>query len=146
MNVSQLLKKLVVIVDIEIVIALLPEMFRFADEPSRDALLERLDRVGEGAALRLAEQQMNVLGHDDVSEDAHFVSTPDTFQRGRKCLLRFGRVEERASLITGEGNEVRTLRLVETLESPSHVGRLDGRVIPPKRKLRLSGVPSVTLV
>ena len=55
MNVSQLLKKLVVIADIEIVIALLPEMFRLADEPSRDALLERLDRIGEGAALRLAE-------------------------------------------------------------------------------------------
>jgi hypothetical protein len=56
MNVSQLLKELVVIADIEIVIALQPEMFRLADEPSRDALLERLDRIGESAALRLAEK------------------------------------------------------------------------------------------
>ena len=89
---------------------------------------------------------MNVFGHDDVSEDAQFASTPDSFQRGNKCILRLGRVEERASLITGEGNEVRTLRLVETLESPGHVGRLDGGVIPLKRKPRLSGAPSVTLV
>ncbi len=46
MNVSQFLKKLVVIADIEIVIALLQEMVRLTDEPSRDALLERLDRFG----------------------------------------------------------------------------------------------------
>ena len=120
---------------------MLPQETRLADEPSRDALLERLDRIGEGAALRLAEQQMNVLGHDDVPEDTQFVSTPDSFQRGHKYLLRFGRVEERAPLIAGEGNEVRTLRLVETLESPSHVGSLDGEVIPLKRKPRLSGAP-----
>jgi hypothetical protein len=89
---------------------------------------------------------MDVLGHDDVSEDAQFVSTPDSFQRGYKCILRLGRVEERASLITGEGNEVRTLRLVETLESPGHVSRLDGGVIPLNRRPRLCGVPSVRLV
>lgn len=63
------------------------------------------------------EQQMDVLGHDDVSEDAQFVSAHDSFQRRHKCFLRLGRVEERASLITGEVYEVRTLRLVETLES-----------------------------
>ena len=73
---------------------MLPQETRLADEPSRDALLERLDRIGEGAALRLAEQQMDVLGHHDVSEDAQFASTPDSFQRGHNVFFASGELRK----------------------------------------------------
>lgn len=90
MNIAQLFDKLTVIPNIEIVITLLPEVFLFADQPARDALLERLDRVGECGTLRLAQQQVNVLGHDHIGEDAQFVSTPDSFKGGHDDVLRLG--------------------------------------------------------
>ena len=36
------------------------------------ALLERLERDGQGLALGFAQQQMNVVRHDDISIDAKF--------------------------------------------------------------------------
>ena len=54
MNVSQLLKKLVVIADIEIVIALQPEMFRLADEPSETPCLTILTSIRIGEWCRVA--------------------------------------------------------------------------------------------
>ena len=69
-NISQLLHKLVIVPDIEIVITLLPEVFCFADQSPRDTLLERFDGMGERVAMRFAEQQVNVLRHDDIAEDA----------------------------------------------------------------------------
>lgn len=68
-------------------------MVRFADQVTRDSLLERLDRNREGTALRLAEQKVNVLGHDDVSEDSQIVGTPDPFKRGYEDVLNFGWVQ-----------------------------------------------------
>ncbi len=82
MNIAQLLAKLIVIANIKIVITLLPKMLRSADQPTRDSLLERLDRISELAVLRLAEQQMNVLGHDDISEHPQAVNMSDSFKRG----------------------------------------------------------------
>ena len=70
MNIAQLLDKFVVLPDIEIVIAFLPEVLGLADEPAGDSLLEGLNRNGERIAMGLAKQQVDVLGHDDVSEDS----------------------------------------------------------------------------
>jgi len=47
MNVAQLFHKLRVISNIEIVIPLLPEMLRVANQPSRYSLLQRLQRIAE---------------------------------------------------------------------------------------------------
>ncbi len=55
MNVAQLLHKLPVISNIEIVVPLLPEMIRIANQTPRYSLLQRLQRIGQGVLLRLAE-------------------------------------------------------------------------------------------
>ena len=47
MNVAKLLHELAVIADIEIVIALLPEVLGLADQSPRNSLLEGLDDIRE---------------------------------------------------------------------------------------------------
>ena len=79
MNVPQLLEKLIVGPDIEIVVSLLPEMRSLADQPPRHTLLQRLDRIRERVAFRLTHEQMNMLGHDHVPIHAESVSAPDAF-------------------------------------------------------------------
>jgi GT2 family glycosyltransferase len=91
MNVAQLFRKLRVISNVEIVVPFLLEVIRVADQTSRYSLLQRLQRIGQrvffrfaehgwpiqarfwlewGSSIsghilwRLAEQQVNMLGHD----------------------------------------------------------------------------------
>ena len=79
MNVAQLLYKLRVISNVEIVVPLLPEMLfptqakiglewatHFWKQPPRYSLLQQLQRIGQRIFVRLAEQQVDVLRHDHV--------------------------------------------------------------------------------
>jgi len=66
MNVTQLLQKLRVISNVEIVIPLLPEMIRIANQTPRYSLLQRLQRIGQRILFRFAEQQVNMLWRDYV--------------------------------------------------------------------------------
>ncbi len=56
MNVAQLLHKLRVISNVEIVVPLLPEMLRIANQAPRYSLLQRLQRIGQRILLRFAQQ------------------------------------------------------------------------------------------
>ncbi len=90
MNVVELLYKLRMIANVEIVVALLPEMVGVSDQTPRHSLLQRFEGVGERALLLetrdiptqaktglewgtvdcgLAEEKVNVLGHHDVCVD-----------------------------------------------------------------------------
>jgi hypothetical protein len=51
MNVTQLLHKLRVISNVEIVVPLLPEMLRIANQTPRYSLLQRLQRTGQRIQL-----------------------------------------------------------------------------------------------
>jgi len=84
---------------------------------------------------------MDVFGHDDVSEDPQAISAPDTLERGDKGIFCMGRVQERSTAITGEGDEMRVSGLVEALESSRHAVRLLCGPIPLKPKPGLSGAP-----
>jgi len=90
MNVVQLLDKLIVIANVEIVVALLPEMLSLANQSARDSLLQRLDRVGESVLPRFAKQQVNVFGHDHISVDAKFEAEAHS-PRARPQRLAWGR-------------------------------------------------------
>ena len=56
MNIAQLFYKLRVISNVEIVVPLLPEMIRFANQTPRYSLLQRLQRIGQRILLWFAEQ------------------------------------------------------------------------------------------
>lgn len=81
MNVAQLLHKLTVVPYIEIVVALLPEVFGVADKLSRNALLQRLDRDIQLPNLGLRNEQVNMLGHHNVAVDPKPVLAPYSLQR-----------------------------------------------------------------
>ena len=71
----------------------------------------------ERGAFRFAEQQVNVLGHDDVPE------TKNPYQRrarSRVCSKTSACVrvrQQRPPMMTAEGYEVETACLLEALES-----------------------------
>jgi hypothetical protein len=55
MNIAQLFLELLLTVNIKVVVALLPESRRVADQPAGHALLQRLDCNGECFAWRFAQ-------------------------------------------------------------------------------------------
>lgn len=55
MDVPQLLQKLRVVSDVEIVVSLLPEMLFIAEQAPRYSLLQRLQRIGQRGWLGLAD-------------------------------------------------------------------------------------------
>ena len=79
MNVAQLLHKLLIIADIEIVVPLLPEMLGIANQTPRYSLLQRLEGIGQRVLLRFAEQQVNMLGHDYIAINVECVTAPHPF-------------------------------------------------------------------
>src|SRR5258708_1944199 len=107
MNVAQLLHKLRIISNVEIVVPLLPEMLRFANQAPGYSLLQRLQRIGQrvlsqsaehgwpiqavfwlewGSSIAgrillwFAEQEMNMLRHDYVSVNVESVTPPHPLQ------------------------------------------------------------------
>jgi hypothetical protein len=56
-------------------------------------LFQRLQRISKTAALGFADQNMNVLGHNDVAVDAKSETAPDSFNRLFKNSLRCDCVE-----------------------------------------------------
>src|SRR5438552_12953485 len=58
--------KLRTISNVEIVVPLLPEMIRIANQTPRYSLLQRLQRIGQRILLRFAEQEVNMLRHDYI--------------------------------------------------------------------------------
>ncbi len=74
MNVAQLLHKLRVISNVEIVVPFLPEMLGIANQAPRYFLLQRLQRIGQRIPLRFAEQEVDMLRHDCVSVNAESVT------------------------------------------------------------------------
>jgi len=80
MNVAQLFHKLRVISNIEIVVPLLPEMLRIANQTPRYALLQRFQRIGQHIPLRFAEQQVHMLRHDYIPVNLEPETLPDALQ------------------------------------------------------------------
>jgi len=64
MNIAELLHKLRVFSNVEIVVPLLPEMLDIAYQTPRYSLLQRLQRIGQRIQSRFAEQEVYMLRHD----------------------------------------------------------------------------------
>ena len=78
-HVLQLLDPLVVGEDVEIVVAGLPE--RTFREASGDGDLQGLQGFRQEIVGRFADEQVNVLRHDDVAEDFESVMAAGTLER-----------------------------------------------------------------
>jgi hypothetical protein len=72
-----------------------------------------------GSLLRLADQQVNLFGHDHIAERAH----SETASEALKCRFNgthLGTTERWTAMIAAEGNEVALAGFVEAPQSPGH--------------------------
>jgi len=87
----------------------------FAEEIFSD-----LHGVGDRAAAGLRDQQVNMLRHDHKSIDLHAIKDPCALQRTDKQISKGWIGEVRKPVVTGEGDEVRRMRITETIQSSWH--------------------------
>jgi hypothetical protein len=162
MNVMELLYKLRMIANVEIIIALLPEVIGFSDQTPRHALLQRLQSIGERALLRfaesvrvptqakirlewatvgvrLADEKMNVLGHDNIAIDAKAECDAHAFESVFKdSAAGIGR-EQTAAMVTTKRYEMALPGVVITLQAPRHETSVAFPTAPLKPKPGLNG-------
>ena len=120
MNVAQLLNKLIVCPNVEIVISLLPEMRGLSNQPPRYALFQRLDRIGKRAAVRLAQKQMHMVGHDNVGVDTKIKAASDSLKSSLENTLCRRIAKIVSPMPTGERDKVRLSRGVKAFQPCRH--------------------------
>src|ERR1035438_10156537 len=112
-HVPQLLHPLPLVMHIEIIVPPLPEPDCSARlQFSRCLLLQNLQGYRQRGAHRLANQQMNVLGHQYVACDDHPVSPPHPFKLPLEDLVSPGSAQQRFPSITTEGEKVEATRFL----------------------------------
>src|SRR5271157_1448208 len=118
-NVAQLLDALALRPHVEIVIASLPEVCPVTNQTAGNRLLDGLHGAGQRSVLRLADQQMHVLGHDHVTDEIEVVSPSALFQRDFKQMHRTWTCQQRLTLVATEGDEVKLACFLIALQSAS---------------------------
>lgn len=114
MDIPTLLHELFIVPDIEIVIALLPEMLGGADQASRHALLQRFEGIGKKGALGFAHQQVDVLGHDYICVNAEPEIASDALQCSLEDSLGGVGHKQGSSAITGKSDEMTVTGLLKS--------------------------------
>ena len=71
---------------------------------------------------------MNVFGHYYIANYLEPIAPPGLFERSLKYILRVVWVEEGLAARASERDEVETVRLLKSDESPRHGTRLSPRV------------------
>jgi len=120
-HVAELLGAFLLRPDIEVVVALLPEMFVGTDKSSGDRLLKRLNRCSQCAASRLAHKQMHVFRHDDISRDKELITEPRSFESNLEEVSATMKAEQRLAPVAAEGDEVEVTCVLVALETPWHL-------------------------
>ena len=87
-------------------------------------MFQHLQDDSEVAALRLAEQQVEVLGHDDVAGDVEAVPSANLFESEFEDVPGVRSGQQRGAVIATTGDEVEAVRLLESLECPGNGGRI----------------------
>jgi len=121
MHVFRLFNGLVVGEHVEIIITPLPELgLRGGFESARCGLLQDLKDDCERRFPRLAGEQVNVFGHEDISGDDEAVTLANGLQFALEGGVGLLDVQERESSITTEGNEVKLTGLLVTGQVSGH--------------------------
>jgi len=89
-DIAKLFEALVFGVDVEVVVAGLPEGFAGAFEESGGLWFEDSEGGGEVGFGGFGEEEVDVLGHEDAGVDVEVVGLPGLFQDGFEGLFGFG--------------------------------------------------------
>ncbi|SRR6266446_6305068 len=87
---------------------------------ARDFLLERLQDFRGVPLLRLAEEQMDVFGHNHIANQQEAVSRADLVKNLHEAVAGARRAEERAAAIATESNEVEVAASVKPPKRITH--------------------------
>ena len=110
MDVAQFFHELLVRGNVEVIIMRLPKGPLPAAQRNRQ--LESLDGVGETRTPGFADQQMDVLGHDDVPRNGQKIAAADALQCILKEIPGWRCREAGLPAITAEGEDVKVSRLL----------------------------------
>ena len=70
--------------------------------------------------MRLADQQMNVLGHDHVAEDGELILLSHLLQNSEKQVAPPRTAEQRLALATTAGDEMQVAISIVACQVPRH--------------------------
>ena len=125
MHVVELLGHLRAGVDVEIVIAALPEAAKFAAslgkvksqlagalglsgaQGARNSLLENLDNFCGTSAAGLAQEQVHMLGHEDVANKSKAVARSRLFEGADGQIPGANGAQKRPSLVATKSDEMK---------------------------------------
>ena len=72
------------------------------------------------APLRFADEQVEVFGHDDVSQNYDAVAASYLFEHGQKKIAVWNRRQERLAMETATGDEVEMAGAVIAMKRSGH--------------------------
>jgi hypothetical protein len=116
-----------------------PVPSRLASQAVRHALLQDLQDGGRSPDGGFAEEQMNVVGHDDVAHQGKLVAIAHLSQNLRKQIPRVRRARQGQSPIATAGDEVKMALPTPAMKSFRH-GESNQKPRPSKSEGR--GTPS----
>jgi len=106
--------------DVAVKVTFLPELFSLASQFARSHLLYSLEKLGHEGHRRLVDEQMDVLGHQNVGVDPRLMACASQFQYGLECVHGARRIEQRETVKATESDEVKSFRFLEPLETVRH--------------------------
>lgn len=118
-HVPKLLDALAVCPNIEVVVTRIPEGRAWAEFP-RCGLLEDLEGGSQRAAFRLADEQVDMFRHDDVAANDEAIPAADLLEGLLENVAGQRRVEQGATAVATEGDEVEAAGLLISLEPLRH--------------------------
>src|SRR5258705_9228602 len=85
-----------------------------------DSLLEHLQNFRGTTPLGFTKEQMNMLGHDYITDELEVMPRADLVQNFHKLVTSPRRAEQRTTTIATEGNEMKIAAPIETLQTVAH--------------------------
>ncbi len=149
-HVVQLLDKLLLTPHVEIVKTRLPELRQkivslakrqaellpvrflpsFSPEVPRDALFQDLHHSRRRNIWRLADQEVHVLGHDDVTREFEMITIAYFSENFDKGVFGPHLGKERQAAVAAAGDEMQMLEPVAAAQSFGHEGRTKSPALP----------------
>src|ERR1035437_3246573 len=108
--------------DVAVKVAFLPELLVLTSQFTRSNLLYGFEKLGHEDRWWLVDEQMDVLGHQDVGVDPRLMSCASQFQYGLNCVLGVRRIEKRETVKATESDEVESFRFLEPFQAVRHGG------------------------
>jgi hypothetical protein len=106
--------------NVAVKVAFLPELLALASQFARSDLLYGFEKLGHEDRWWLVDEQMYVLGHQDVGVDPRLMSCTSRFQYGLNCLPGARRIEQRKTVKATESDEVKSFRFLEPFQTIRH--------------------------